>query len=411
MQFIADFHIHSKYSRATSRDMDIVHMAQWARHKGVHLLGTGDFTHHLWLCELKRYLESYSDKGLFFYQGIYFILSAEVSNIYSQNNKVYRVHNVIIVPSLQLAGEINKMLSCYGNLAADGRPILKMSCLLLAEELFKISSDIMLIPAHIWTPWFSVFGSNSGFNSLEEAYGKYTDKITALETGLSSDPPINWRLSKLDKFSLVSNSDAHSPSRIGREANVFDCELNYWQIKRTLETKDRNKLLYTLGFFPEEGKYHYDGHRNCKIRFHPAETRKHKGICPVCGRPLTRGVLYRVEEMADRPQGFIPRDVPGYKSLVPLAEIIAEVKGVGKSTKTVASIYEQLIHEFSSELNILMNVSQEDLFSKLPERIAEGIRRLREKQIKVIPGFDGEYGEVKIFGEEYKKEKQQMTLF
>ena len=412
MQFIADFHIHSKYSRATSRDMDIVHLAQWAHYKGVSLLGTGDFTHHLWLCELKRYLEPYSDKGLFFYQGVWFILSVEVSNIYSQNNKLYRVHNVIMAPSMPIVEEINKMLSGYGNLASDGRPILKMSCALMAEKLFKISSDIMLIPAHIWTPWFGLFGSKSGFNSLEEAYGKYTDKITALETGLSSNPPMNWCLSSLDKFSLVSNSDAHSPSRIGREANVFNCELNYWQIKEILETKNRNKLLYTLEFFPEEGRYYYDGHRNCKISFHPSDTRKHKGICPVCGRPLTCGVLYRVEELADRPQGFIPQDVPGYKSMVPLDEIIAEVKEVGKNTKTVERIYTPLINEFGSELNILMNVSQKDLFSKVPERIAEGIIRVRKRQVQVFPGFDGEYGTVKVlFKQDRKAKANQATLF
>jgi len=409
--FVADFHIHSKYSRATSRNMDVPHLAQWARRKGVTLLGSGDFTHHLWLEELKHYLEPLPKKGLFIYNGVHFILSVEVSNIFSQNGRVYRVHNVIMVPSLEMAREVNKMLSFHGNLSSDGRPIFGMSCKQLTRELFRISDDIMFIPAHIWTPWFSVFGSNSGFNSLEEAFGEYTKRITALETGLSSDPAMNWRLSALDKYSLVSNSDAHSPSRIGREANVFDCELNYWEIKKVLETKDVNKFLYTIEFFPEEGKYHYDGHRNCSIRLHPKETKKHNGICPVCGKPLTKGVLYRVEELADRPEGYTPEHAIGYKSMVPLDEIVAETKGMDKKSKTVEREYTSLINEFGSEFNILVNVSEEELFSKFPFRIAEGIKRVRDRQLEVLPGFDGEYGRIKIFNEDDNKEKQQMTLF
>ncbi len=411
MVFTADFHIHSRYSRATSKSIDIPNLAQWARYKGVTLLGTGDWTHHLWFEELKRYLEPLPDEGLFIYNGVYFILSVEVSNIFSQNNKVYRVHNVIMVPSLKIAKEVSKMLGFYGNLSSDGRPILKMSCERLAQEIFKISDDIMFIPAHIWTPWFSVFGSNSGFNSLEEAFGEYADKITALETGLSSDPPMNWRLSGLDKYSLVSNSDAHSPQRIGREANVFDCELNYWEIKKVLESKDKTKFLFTIEFFPEEGKYHYDGHRNCNVRFSPEETKKHNGICPICGRPLTKGVLYRVEELADRPQSFVPDNAIGFKSLIPLDEIIAETKGMGKKSKAVSKEYINLVSEFGSEFNLLVNVPEGELFSKVSPRIAEGIKRVRDKQLKINPGFDGEYGTIKIFGEEDKKEKQQMTLF
>ncbi len=412
MRFIADFHIHSKYSRATSKTMDIPNLVKWARYKGITLLGTGDFTHHLWLEELKHYLQPQPDKGLLYCEGVYFVLSVEVSNIFSQNNKVYRVHNIIMVPSFNVAAEVNRMLSFHGNLASDGRPIFGMSCRTLAQELFKISEDIMLIPAHIWTPWFSVFGSNSGFNSLEEAFGKYTEKITALETGLSSDPPMNWRLSSLDSYTLVSNSDAHSPSRIGREANVFDCALDYWEIKRALETKDRDKFLYTVEFFPEEGKYHYDGHRNCNVRFHPAETKRLNGICPVCRKPLTRGVLYRVDELADRPEGFVPENAIGYKSLVPLDEIIAEIKGVDKKSKSVEKEYVNLVKEFDSEFNLLVNIPTEELYSKLPTRLADGIRRIREKQLNILPGFDGEYGKIKIFDEEKTAEdKGQMTLF
>jgi uncharacterized protein (TIGR00375 family) len=391
--------------------MDIPHLAQWAKLKGINLLGTGDFTHHLWLQELKKYLVPQKDKGLFLYEGIYFILSTEISSIYSQKGKVYRVHNVIMAPSLEIVGEINKMLSRQGNLASDGRPILGISCLKLAEELSKISKDIMLVCAHIWTPWFSVFGSNSGFNSLEEAFGKYTANITALETGLSSNPEMNWRLSALDKFSLISNSDSHSPSRIGREANVFDSELNYFEIKKILEQKDKNKFLYTIEFFPEEGKYHFDGHRNCNLRLSPQETKKYKGLCPRCSKPVTRGVLNRVDELADRVEGYKPQNTIGYKSMVSLDEIIADAKGVDKKSKAVEKDYLEIVSKFSSEFEILINASEEELFSKLTPKIAEGIKRVREGKLVIEPGYDGEYGKIKIFGREDEKKNEQLTLF
>ncbi len=411
MEFVADFHIHSKYSRATSRSMDIPNLAKWAKLKGVDLLGTGDFTHHLWCQELKRYLVPDKKSGLYIYQGIRFIPSAEISSIFSQDGGVYRVHNVVLAPSLEVVGEINKMLSSHGNIASDGRPILGLSCKKLAEELFKISSDLMLIPAHIWTPWFSVFGSRSGFNSLEDAYGEYTEKITALETGLSSDPAMNWRVSKIGKYSLVSNSDSHSPSRIGREANVFGCELSYQEIKHVLETKDKEKFLYTIEFFPEEGRYHYDGHRNCKVNFHPEETKKHQGNCPVCKKPLTRGVLSRVEELADTEEGFIPENAISYKSRVCLDEIIAEAKGVGKQSKAVQREYLDIIYANGSEFNILNKMSVDELFNKLPGRVAEGIKKVRDKDIEVIPGHDGEYGIIKIFKKEDEKVADQLKLF
>jgi len=411
MEFVADFHIHSKYSRATSRDMDIPHLAKWARLKGINLLGTGDFTHYLWLQELKRYLGTEDQKGLFSYEGIHFILTAEISSIYSQNGKVYRVHNVIMAPSFGIVEEINKALSALGNLASDGRPILGISCIKLGEILSKISKDIMLVPAHIWTPWFSAFGSNSGFNSLEEAFGKYVGNITALETGLSSDPAMNWRLSALDKFSLISNSDSHSPSRIGREANVFNCELSYFEIKKVLEKKDKNKFLYTIEFFPEEGKYHFDGHRNCNLRLSPQETKKYKGICPRCSKPVTRGVLNRVDELADRAEGFKPENAIGYKSMVSLDGIIADIKGVDKKSKSVEKEYLEVLSHFPSEFDILIKVTEKELFSKLPEKIAEGIKRVREGRLKIEPGYDGEYGKIKIFGGEEEKKNEQLTLF
>ena len=390
--------------------MEIPQLAKWAKLKGIHLLGTGDFTHHLWLQELKKYLGTEEQKGLFSYEGIHFILTAEISSIYSQNGKVYRVHNLVMAPSFKIVEEINKELSKLGNLASDGRPILGISCIKLGEILSKISKDIMLVPAHIWTPWFSVFGSNSGFNSLEDAFGKYVDNITALETGLSSDPAMNWRLSKLDKYSLISNSDSHSPQRIGREANVFDCEMDYYKIKKVLEEKDNKKFLYTIEFFPEEGKYHFDGHRNCDLRLSPAETKKYKGICPRCARPITKGVLNRVEELADRPQGYIPENNIGYKSMVSLDEIIADVKGVDKKSKTVAREYQEIVPVFGSEFDILVTMPEKELFTKLPEKIADGIKRVREGRLQIEPGYDGEYGIIKIFGVEEKK-NEQMTLF
>ncbi|MCF7870636.1 MAG: endonuclease Q family protein [Candidatus Omnitrophica bacterium] len=415
MQFIADFHIHSKYSRATSKNMDLEHLAEWSKRKGVDLLGTGDFTHHLWLQELQSCLRPKEKTGLYQYQGVNFILSGEISSIYSQGGKTYRVHNLLLAPSFKVVKEINRMLSFYGNIASDGRPILGISCFRLAEELFRISDQIMLIPAHIWTPWFSVFGSRSGFDSLEEAFGKYRDNITALETGLSSDPAMNWMVSALDKFSLVSNSDSHSPNRVGREANVFDCELNYWQIKEALEKKDKSKFLYTIEFFPQEGKYHYDGHRNCKKSFHPKQTKEYNGICPLCKKPLTKGVLNRVNQLADREEGFVPEGAIGYKSLVPLDEIIAEAEGVGKNTKTVAKIYLDLVANIGPELELLDKLSPEELSLKLPDRLASGIRKVREKQVELIPGYDGEYGQVKVFqgkGNQGKdNQENQLTLF
>ena len=410
MEFVADFHIHSKYSRATSRDMDVKHIADWAKLKGIALMGTGDFTHHLWLQELKANLEDLGN-GLFKHKNIHFILTAEVSSIYSKKGKVYRIHNLIFAPSFKTVEKINITLGRQGNLASDGRPILGLDAEELARIVFDIDENCMVIPAHAWTPWFSLFGSMSGFNKIEDCFGKQTSKIFALETGLSSDPAMNWRLSALDKFSLISNSDSHSPSRIGREANVFNCELNYSEIKKVLEKKDKNKFLYTIEFFPEEGKYHFDGHRNCNLRLSPQETKKYKGICPRCSKPVTRGVLNRVDELADRAEGFRPEGAIDYKSMVSLDEIIADVKGVDKKSKAVEKEYLNVLSSFSSEFDILIKVPEAELFSKLPEKIAEGIKRVREGRLKIEPGYDGEYGKIKIFGGEEEKKNEQLTLF
>jgi len=266
--FIADFHIHSKYSRATSKEMDIEHLVRWAKLKGIDLLGTGDWTHHLWLEELKNKLEPLNN-GLFIYQGVRFILTTEVNNIYFKYGRNRRIHNLIFAPSFRVVDEVNSVLSSYGNLAADGRPTLGLGSAELARIVFDICPDCFLVPAHAWTPWFGLFGSQTGFDKIEECFDKETPNIYALETGLSSDPAMNWRWSELDRFALISNSDAHSPNRLGREANVFDCKMDYYEIIDALKKKDNRRFLSTIEFFPQEGKYHFDGHRNCNICFSP----------------------------------------------------------------------------------------------------------------------------------------------
>ncbi len=408
MQFIADFHIHSKYSRATSKDMDVEHLVDWAKLKGIQLMGTGDFTHHLWLEELKSKLEP-KGNGIFAYKDINFILTTEISSIYSKKGKTYRIHNMVFAPSFEVVDKINNALSRRGNLSSDGRPILGVDAADLAQIVFDIDENCMLVPGHIWTPWFSLFGSMSGFDRIEDCFEKHTAKIFALETGLSSDPAMNWRLSKLDRFSLVSNSDSHSPQKIGREANVFDCELDYSTIRDVLRKKDKKRFLYTIEFFPEEGKYHFDGHRLCNVCFSPQESRDSKNRCPKCGRPLTIGVMNRVEQLADRPKGTIPENAIPFKNLIPLEEIIAEAKGLTKSSVSVEREYRSLISKFGSEFEILLNAKDEDLKENISERIANGIIRVRQGKVNIRPGFDGEYGKINIFAQEDKKIKEDQT--
>ncbi|MFA6217460.1 MAG: endonuclease Q family protein [Candidatus Omnitrophota bacterium] len=413
MEFIADFHIHSKYSRATSRNMDVEHIAQWAKLKGVTLMGTGDFTYHLWLEELKNKLEDLGN-GLFKYNGIYFILTSEISSIYSKNNRTYRVHTIVISPSFKTTDTINQRLSRCGNLASDGRPILGLDAAELARIVFDIDENCMVIPGHIWTPWFSVFGSMSGFDRIEDCFEDQAPKIFALETGLSSDPAMNWRLSALDRFSLVSNSDSHSPQKIGREANVFNCELDYKTIRDVLRTKDNKRFLYTIEFFPEEGKYHFDGHRLCESRLSPEETKKNKGKCPKCGKPVTVGVMNRVAQLADRPEGYVPKITVPFKSLIPFDEIIAEAKGVAKASVSVEREYMSLVAKFGTEFDILLRASREELQRGLPKRIAEGVLRVREGKVSIKAGYDGEYGVISIFGGKDSKpeaQEQQLSLF
>ena len=410
MKFVADFHIHSKYSRATSPRMDVKTLSEYAKIKGISLLGSGDFTHHLWLEELRDSLKD-SGNGLFEYNGINFILTGEISSIYSKAGRVRKIHNVIFAPSFDIVDKINSKLSGYGNLASDGRPIIGIDAKDLAEILFTISKDVFLVPGHIWTPWFSLFGSKSGFDSIEECFEEYSKDIYALETGLSSDPGMNWRWSKLDRFSLISNSDSHSPQKIGREANVFDTQMSYGSIIDALKSKDNKKFLYTIEFFPEEGKYHYDGHRNCNIRFNPAETKKNNNICPRCGKPVTVGVMNRVDELADRPEGFIPENKIPYKRMIPLSEIISDVLGVANSSKKVDIEYRSVVPRFGTEFEILTQVSEEGLLKKLPKNLAKAIINVRNGKVNILPGFDGEYGKVKIVKEDSSKEEKQLDLF
>lgn len=414
MEFIADLHIHSKYSRATSRHMDLPNLSKWAKIKGVDLLGTGDFTHHLWLDHLESLLEPIGN-GLFIYNGVHFMLSAEISSIYSKNGKVYRIHNLIYAPSFETVKKINKVLSGIGNLHSDGRPILGLDAAVLARIVFDIDENCMLVPAHIWTPWFSLFGSKSGFDVLEDCFEEQSKNIYCLETGLSSDPAMNWRLSKLDRYSLISNSDCHSPQKIGREANVFDCELSYYEIMDALKKKDKNRFLYTIEFFPEEGKYHFDGHRNCKVRFSPEQTKKSKGLCPVCGRPVTVGVMNRVDVLADREEGFILKGAIPFKNLIPLDEVISEVLGVGKASKKVMNAYNSAISKLGTEFDILMRKSEDSLYANLPAKIAQGIMLVRNNEVSINPGYDGEYGKIKIFGVDKKQKgtsgEKQLNFF
>ena len=414
MKFIADFHIHSKYSRATSKDMDLENLDKWAKIKGIKVLGTGDFTHPEWLKSLKENLRL-AEPGLFKFKkndsGTRFVLTSEISCIYSKKNRVRKVHIVIIAPSFDVVEKINTHLGWIGNLKSDGRPILGLDAKELAKIVLDASKDCLVVPAHIWTPWFAMFGSKSGFDSIEECFEEYSKHIYSVETGLSSDPSMNWRLSALDKITLISNSDAHSPQKIGREANVFDTELSYEAISRAIKEKNPKEFLYTIEFFPQEGKYHYDGHRNCDIRLSPQESKKYNNVCPTCGKPLTIGVMNRVEALADRKEGFKPEGAIPFKSLIPLTEIIAESLGVTVASKKVDLEYKNLIKKLSNEFNILLDVSKEGLVSATLPEIAEGIIRVREGKVFITPGYDGVFGKISIFSKgEQKSLSKQGTL-
>ena len=427
MRYIADLHIHSKFSRATARNMTLDTLAYWAKIKGISLLATADFTHPEWLFLSKEKLEPLGN-GFFRLKNIIppeddmlesislspddvsFILSTEISFIYSKKGKVRKVHLLILAPNFESVDRINNRLAGIGNLRSDGRPILGMD----AKEFVKIIAnqcpECMVIPAHIWTPWFSLFGSNSGFDLIEECFEEMTPFIFALETGLSSDPAMNWLNSKLDRYALISNSDAHSPSKIGREANVFNTDFSYKGLADAIKSKNPEKFLYTIEFFPEEGKYHYDGHRKCNVLFSPQETIQHKYICPHCGKKLTIGVMHRVTELADREFGSAPPITVPFKNLIPLNEVIAQSIEKTAECKSVRDIYFRLIHEFKSENRILEELPPAELSRVAPERVSIGIERMRKSKVKIIPGHDGVFGKINLFDNDKIEEETQGQL-
>lgn len=412
--------------------MNLENLWKWGQLKGIKVLSAADFTHPLWFAELQEKLEP-AESGLYKLKSeieksladevpercradIRFILTTEISCIYSKNGRTRKVHNIVFAPSLEIAQKINHRLGSIGNLRADGRPILGLDSKMLLKILLDISPHCLLVPAHAWTPHFSVFGSNSGFDTLEECFEELTPYITAIETGLSSDPEMNWRLSQLDNITLISNSDSHSLPKIGRECNVFDTELSYEGIATALkkdDSREGQKLVMTIEFFPEEGKYHVDGHRNCGVRLLPAESIRQNNICPTCGKKVTIGVLHRVEELADRPEGFKLRGAPPFKKLIQLQGIIGEAFNTGPETVGVKAELRKLISHFGSELKILLKVSLEDLKKITHPFVAEGIKRVREDKVFIDAGYDGEYGTIHIFSPEERHQavQKQESLF
>ncbi|MBI4092825.1 MAG: DNA helicase UvrD [Candidatus Kerfeldbacteria bacterium] len=424
MRVFADLHIHSKYSRAVSRDMDLSHLDHWAKVKGINVMGTGDFTHPKWFQSIATELQE-DGSGLLQRIGsdekTKFLLTVEISCIYSRAGKVRRIHLVVLMPDLKSAELFNARLNAIGNIRSDGRPILGLD----AEELVKLALEITpraaVIPAHIWTPWFSLFGSMSGFDSVAECFGTMAKHIFAIETGLSSDPAMNWRLSQLDAISITSSSDAHSPkpNKMGREATEFELkELTYDAIIDALKSQphraDRqlpaNHIISTIEFFPEEGKYHWDGHRDHGLRFSPAETKKLKGLCPKCGSRLTIGVEHRVDLLADRPADYQPTNRPPFSRLIPLEEIIAEALGQQPGTKRVAQVYERMTKE-TDEFHILRDMTESELSAITDPMLIEGIRRARAGKVKITPGYDGVFGTVHIFSDAERSARGQAKLF
>ena len=410
-RYLADLHLHSHFSRATSRDLTPPELARWGRKKGLTLLGTGDCTHPGWLDELETCLLP-DGRGLLRLapgwdpsvrdlppilaeRELRFLPTAEVSTIYRQDGTVHKVHHLCLLPDLTSARRFSLALEAYGNLRSDGRPIVSLSSRDLLDLLLTVEPRAMLIPAPLWTPWFSALGSKSGFDRLEDCYGELVGEVTAVETGLSSDPPMNRRCSFLDRYLLVSNSDAHSPSKLGREATLFDTELSFDALRLALRTG--LGLLETLEFFPEEGKYHHDGHRSCGIRLSPEETTAANGLCPICGRCVTLGVASRVETLADRRAEHLPPTARPHRSLCALPELLAEMLGKGSSSLTVHTEYHRLLALFGSELQLLLEVSPEELGRHGGTLLAEGIARLRRGQVSLKAGYDGVFGTVRVF--------------
>jgi uncharacterized protein (TIGR00375 family) len=438
-KIIADLHFHSKYSRAVSRQMELPIIHSWAKKKGIDLLITADFTHPLWIREAEMSLKEVRE-------GIYqlknqpqekaplFIVGGEISSIYQQGGRVHRIHNLVLTPGLSTARKIIKRLEEKGfKLQSDGRPVINLTGEELLELVLQENENCLVIPCHVWTPWFSLYGSMSGFNSIKECFGKYADYITAIETGLSSDPAMNWQIKELDSRQIVSFSDAHSPSKLGREATILNSksktknDFTFSDLTMALlgNKKGDWKIASTIEFYPEEGKYHYSGHRNCNIRRSPQETKKLGSVCPVCGKPLTIGVLHRVQDLASRPitprrklvegitVNYHPQNLhPPYINLVPLDEIIAESLNLKTGTKAVSSTYDAMTKSLGSEFDILLKIPIEIISSKFGEKIGEGIKRVRKQELAIDPGYDGVYGQVKIWQKPDRQlEERQMGLF
>lgn len=413
MNYIADLHVHSPFSRTTSKECSPAGLFAWARTKGIHVVGSGDFTHPAWLKQLKEDLEP-AESGLLRLRDedvppplptlpvttepVRFILSAEISCIYKRHGAVRKVHNLVYVPDFASAEKIAARLARIGNIQSDGRPILGLDSRDLLEIVLEEAPEGFLVPAHIWTPWFSLFGSKSGFNAIEDCFGDLTPHIFALETGLSSDPDMNRMISALDRYALVSNSDCHSPARLGREANIFTTGYDFFALRDALKKNENDVFRGTIEFFPEEGKYHLDGHRACGVSLKPEETRRSAGLCPVCNRPLTVGVLHRVLELADRDKPLYATTAPTVHSLVPLPEVLGEILGVGPSSKAVANAYGLVISRFGSEFGALFHATGEELRGVSP-LLAEAILRMREGKVTRHSGYDGEFGTIRLFEE------------
>lgn len=417
MRQILDLHIHSRYSRACSPQLTLSNLDKFSRIKGIDIIATGDFTYPEWFRSIIEDLEEIAPQaGLYKLKNsdgqVKFILSTEVALIYKDQDKVRRLHLVIHAPSRESVKKLNDYLDSKYNIRSDGRPILGVSAPELVKLCLSIDPGFLIYPAHIWTPWFSVFGSKSGFNTLEECFKDQTKHIYAYETGLSSDPAMNWRLSALDNLTCLSNSDAHSLENIGREANIFDLEqVNYSEIYRVIKERDLRRLKGTIEFYPEEGMYHFDGHRDCNFSCEPTKSRKLNNICPICKKPLVIGVFNRVEELADRPEGFQLKSAPSFKKLVELDKIIAEALLIkSRKSKQVQAEYDSLVKQFGPELSILIDLDLKRLEGITDKRIIEALRRVREGKLIIQPGFDGRYGEVKIFNKEDTNQKQKVLL-
>ncbi len=425
-QVIVDFHIHSKFARATSKDSDLEHFELWCKLKGIDICSVADFTHPVWFAELRHKLEETSS-GMYSLKKnvqrlrpqdviggrlphdkeVRFIFATEISSIYKKNGRARRIHTVIVAPSMEVAGKINVRLDTVGNLKHDGRPILGLDVRNLAELCLEIDERCLIIPAHIWTPWFAMFGSKSGFDSIEECFEDMTPHIYAVETGLSSDPSMNWRVGNLDNVMLVSNSDAHSPQNLGREANVFEIErFEYAEIRDILKNKRKEKFPYTIEFFPEEGKYHMDGHAPCKVALTSEATKKNGGLCPSCKKSITVGVMSRVDVLSTRKAGEKSPWANPYKCIIPLHEMIAECVGKNKKSKTVVSQYFQILRNVGPEFFVLIDANLEDISRLIDGDIAKAIENMRTGKVSVKAGYDGIYGTISALAREKKKMMQ-----